>query len=76
MNWRLRWLLWALACVTMIIISFGMLEHAGWSEGHTLSRAAAELPKYGVFVLGWIVGGLTCGLAVHFFWHWAPPESK
>lgn len=76
MNWRLRWLLWLLVWVTVGIVSFGWLEHAGWVEGHTLSRAAAELPRYAVFVLGWITGGLTCGLAIHFWWPWAPPKSK
>ena len=76
MNWRLQWFLWAAVCVAFVIITFATLEHMGWEEGHTLSRAVAELPKYGVFILGWIVGGVTCGLAVHFWWHWAPPDKK
>lgn len=65
------WTVWILAFVT----SFAFLE--GYALMHhtlTLSRyvwdASENWPPL-IFLLGLVVGGL----AVHFWWHWAPPGS-
>jgi hypothetical protein len=55
-----------------------------WMEGYALSRADPEsgltLSRY-VYeaarawpLLVFILGQITGGLAVHFFWHWNPDE--
>lgn len=71
-QWRLFWLLWAVTTLLIIAGSFGLLEWLAWDAGGTLSYTAATMPPYGVFIVGWLSGGITCGLAVHFWWHWSP----
>jgi hypothetical protein len=71
-QWRWIWGLWLLVIIALTAGSFGLLEYLAWQEGGTLSWTAAMLPPYAVFVIGWMVGGLTCALTVHFWWHWVP----
>lgn len=72
MSWGLIWLIWFVTLAALAVVSFAILERLSWNKGHTLSHTAATMPKYGVFILGWLNGGLTCGLCVHFWWWWAP----
>jgi hypothetical protein len=70
-NWYLIWSVWLL----FIAASFGILEFASWGPGGvTLSRYVWDVgDAWPLFI--WLVGALTGGLAVHFFWHWSPPGS-
>jgi hypothetical protein len=53
----------------------------GFFEGVALTRHGLSLSMYTWIAsekwppLIWICGALTGGLAVHFWWHWAPPGN-
>ena len=72
MTWGTIWLLWAVGSLLLVVASFAVLERLSWDKGKTLSHTMATAPRYVVFIVGWMVGGLTCGLCVHFWWHWSP----
>lgn len=69
-RWYLIWAAWFLA----IVVTFGALESAAWNTGVTLSRAVWDLSSHWPLII-YLWGNLTGGLAVHFWWHWSPPES-
>ena len=58
------------------IILFGVFETwALMTGGTTLSRYTYEVTKAWppmIFILGFVSGGL----CVHFWWHWSPPGSE
>lgn len=65
---RWAWVAWILA----IVASFAVLEgFALATDRHTLSRFVWETSQAWP-LLPWIVGNLTGGLAVHFWWNWDP----
>lgn len=75
----LHWLVWAAVSVTFVCGSFGVLETLAWTDGKTLSRSVYDLSQawpLSTFMLGHVTGGLTFGLAVHFFWHWNPADQN
>ena len=72
MNWYLIWAGWLLAC----IVSFGILEGWALATGNlSLSRFTFNLTQAWP-LLPWVLGCIAGGLAVHFWWHWAPPGSS
>lgn len=78
MSWRLAWSLWIGIQLALAAVSFAILETLSWNNGTTLSRFIWDLSRDWpllIFIIGHLSGGLTWGLAVHFWWHWSPPGS-
>ena len=70
MNWYWVWTIWLLA----FIVSFAFCEGFAIStNGITLSRYTYNLSQDWP-VLPWVLGVIAGGLAVHFWWHWAPKD--
>lgn len=62
------WIGWLLA----IVISFAVFEgYALRKNKTTLSRFTWNASKAWP-PLPWVIGNVTGGLAVHFWWHWCP----
>lgn len=74
--WTVKNLVWIWpAFLASWVVVFGVLETiAMLNKGLTLSmwtwHLSEEWPLF-TFLCGLVAGGL----AVHFWWHWAPPDS-
>jgi len=74
---RFPWI-WTAFLLAFVVV-FAIIE--GWAlatGGTTLSRYTYELSKdWPVlpFVLGDVLGTVTGGLAVHFWWRWNPDDT-
>lgn len=55
------------------VLSFAIFETIALThKGLTLSMFTWHVSEAWPLII-WIMGALAGGLAVHFFWHWAPP---
>ena len=71
---RLPWI-WTAFLLGFIALFAGIEGYALSTGGTTLSRYTYELTKAWpplIFILGTVSGGL----CVHFWWHWSPPGSE
>jgi hypothetical protein len=74
----MMWPWWAWVLFSM----FWLLGFEWWAlktDHKTLSRRATdytEMHAWFPWCAGFILGGVTWGLAVHFFWHWCPALTQ
>lgn len=66
---------WALICLVPIILLLGFEAYALMTDGLTFSRFIWTIgERWPLFI--YLMGFVNGGLAVHFFWHWDPRNSK
>lgn len=73
----LIWTFWLLTMIMIVGGSFAFLEWLLW-DTLTLSRFVWDATlDHPLLVIGavYLLGEVHGGLAVHFWWHWAPPGS-
>ena len=61
--------------LVLLVLTFAVLEGIALARGGlTLSMYTWHLSEQWPPII-WLCGVLAGGLAVHFWWHWAPPST-
>lgn len=80
------WIIWPAGIAIWLTVGwvvFAVFETLGIKHNNTGGYLTLSYFVYRVtqawgpaeFLIGVMVGGFWCGLAVHFWWHWCPPGS-